>query len=118
MKKILSKIMLFFLSLLAVGLVLVIGGYCIDLARYLLPAYSYYISTFSIIFVLIAMSLVGLLFWIIYVAFIYIKYFFCIYVLTEFIIFYHPYTKNYKEYKKMGLEGLYWDRLVRKMKEK
>ena len=100
-----------------------IGTYCNDLAKYLLTPYSDFVLPLTMLMVfplfMLAAYLVGysylyVAYGIRYIAY-GIRYLFQYYVYGNLFIPFHKTTRSFKIHKKIGLEGLYWARLAKKM---
>ena len=123
MKKLLSKLVYLILIILSFLFMIFIGTYCNDLAKYLLTPYSDFVLPLTMLMVfplfMLAAYLVGysylyVAYGIRYIAY-GIRYLFQYYVYANLFIPFHKTTRSFKIYKKIGLEGLYWARLAKKM---
>ena len=124
MKKLLSKLVYLILIILSFLFMIFIGTYCNDLAKYLLTPYSDFVLPLTMLMVfplfMLAAYLVGysylyVAYGIRYIAY-GIRYLFQYYVYGNLFIPFHKTTRSFKLYKKIGLEGLYWARLAKKMR--
>ena len=117
MIKILYKIGYLILILLSFLLILLIGTYCNDLAKYILTPYSDFVYPLTL---LMAFPLYFLTVYVLGYSYLYITYtigfLFHKYVYANLFVPLHKTTKNYKLYKRIGLENLYWYRVTRKFK--
>ena len=100
-----------------------IGTYCNDLAKYLLTPYSDFILPLTMLMVFPLFMLAGYVVGYSYLYIAYgikyiaygIRYLFQYYIYGNLFIPFHKTTRSFKIYKKIGLEGLYWARLAKKM---
>jgi len=123
MNKLISKVVYLILIILSFLFMIFIGTYCNDLARYLLTPYSDFILPLTMLMVFPLFMLAGYVvgYSYLYVAYAIryiaygIRYLFQYYVYGNLFIPFHKTTRSFKIYKKIGLEGLYWARLAKKM---
>ena len=123
MKKLLSKLVYLILIILSFLFMIFIGTYCNDLAKYLLTPYSDFVLPLTMLMVFPLFMLAGFVVGYSYLYVAYgiryiaygIRYLFQYYVYGNLFIPFHKTTRSFKIYKKIGLEGLYWARLAKKM---
>jgi len=119
MNKLLSKLENLILILISFMIILFIGSYCNDLARYLLPPYSDFTYPLTILFTV--PSFILTMYLLLY-AFFYIKYVIGFllhnYVYVNLFALFHRSTKSFKFHKSIGMEDHYWDRAVKKEMKK
>ena len=123
MNKLLSKLVYLILIILSFLFMIFIGTYCNDLAKYLLTPYSDFVSPLTMLMVFPLFMLAGFVVGYCYLYVTYgiryiaygIRYLFQYYVYGNLFIPFHKTTRSFKLYKKIGLEGLYWARLAKKM---
>ena len=119
MKKLLSKLIYLILIILSFLFMIFIGTYCNDLAKYLLTPYSDFVLPLTMLMVFPLFMLAG---FVVGYSYLYITYgirlFFHYYVYANLLILFHRTTRSFRFHRRMGLEGLYWDRVVRKMDKK
>ena len=123
MKKLLSKLIYLILIILSFLFMIFIGTYCNDLAKYLLTPYSDFVLPLTMLMVFPLFMLAGFVAGYSYLYIAYgikyiaygIRYLFQYYVYGNLFIPFHKTTRSFKIYKKIGLEGLYWARLAKKM---
>ena len=126
MKKLLSKLVYLILIILSFLVIIFIGTYCNDLAKYLLTPYSDFVSPLTMLMVfplfMLAIYLVGysylyVAYGIRYIAY-GIRYLFQYYVYANLFIPFHRTTRSFKFHKRIGMEDHYWDRVVKKKMNK
>ena len=116
MNKLLSKLVYLILIILSFLFMLFIGTYCNDLAKYLLTPYSDFVLPLTMLMVFPLFMLAGFVVGYSYLYIAYgIRYLFQYYIYANLFIPFHKTTRSFKIYKKIGLEGLYWARLAKKM---
>ena len=93
-------------------------SYCEDLAKYILPKYSYF--NFPVTFLFLMPSWILIMYLLLY-AYHFVKYIirflFHNHVYVPLFVPSHKIKKSYKFYKKIGLEEQYWRHVTRKFKK-
>ena len=115
MIKLLSKLELIILTLISWMVLLFLMTYCEDLAKHILPAYSYFKFPLTVLFLVPSWILA---IYLLCCAYSYIKYtigfLFHNYVYVNLFALFHRSTKSFKFHKRIGMEDHYWDRVVKK----
>ena len=119
MIKLLSKLKLIILILISWMVLLFLMTYCEDLAKHILPPYSYFKLPLTVLFLMPSWILTMYLLCYAYSYITYgIRYLFHYYVYVNLFIPFHRTTKSFKFHKRIGMEDHYWDRVVRKVMNK
>ena len=115
MIKLLSKLESIILILISWMVLLFLMTYCEDLAKHILPPYSYFKLPLTVLFLVPSWILTMYL---LCYAYSYIKYIigflFHNYVYVNLFALFHRSTKSFKFHKRIGMEDHYWDRVVKK----
>ena len=115
MIKLLSKLVYLILIILSFLVIIFIGTYCNDLAKYLLTPYSDFVYPLTMLMVfplfMLAVYLVG--YACLYITYT-IRFLLHNYVYANLFVPFHRTTKSFKFHKRIGMEDHYWDRVVTK----